>query len=55
MHCLYHFGNFYASKTFDDPTKQHRILWGWANKSDSWIVDDAKGWANMHSSKNDVI
>jgi hypothetical protein len=35
--------------------KQHRILRGWANKSDSWTVDDANDWADMHAPKKDVI
>lgn len=47
----YDYGNFYASKTktFYDPVKQRRILWGWANESDSWTVDEAKGWAGIQA------
>nr|Q39693.1 RecName: Full=Beta-fructofuranosidase, insoluble isoenzyme 3; AltName: Full=Cell wall beta-fructosidase 3; AltName: Full=Invertase 3; AltName: Full=Sucrose hydrolase 3; Flags: Precursor [Daucus carota]CAA55188.1 cell wall beta-fructosidase(Inv3) [Daucus carota] len=43
----YDYGNFYASKTFYDPIKKRRILWGWANESDSQIDDVQKGWAGI--------
>ncbi|RWW21953.1 hypothetical protein BHE74_00052337 [Ensete ventricosum] len=43
----YDYGNFYASKTFFDGKKQRRILWGWANESDTSEVDIAKGWAGI--------
>ncbi|CAL9762993.1 unnamed protein product [Musa acuminata subsp. burmannicoides] len=43
----YDYGNFYASKTFFDGKKQRRILWGWANESDTSDVDKAKGWAGI--------
>lgn len=43
----YDYGNFYASKTFFDPAKHRRILWGWANESDSANEDIAKGWAGI--------
>ncbi|KAE8666316.1 Beta-fructofuranosidase, insoluble isoenzyme CWINV2 [Hibiscus syriacus] len=36
----YDYGNFYASKTFFDPAKKRRVLWGWVNESDS-TSDDA--------------
>ncbi|KAK4377589.1 hypothetical protein RND71_003885 [Anisodus tanguticus] len=44
------YGNFYASKTFYDPSKNRRILWGWANESDV-VPDDAvkKGWAGIQA------
>ncbi|KVI03528.1 Concanavalin A-like lectin/glucanase superfamily [Cynara cardunculus var. scolymus] len=29
----YDWGNFYASKSFYDPAKKRRILWGWSNES----------------------
>ena len=41
------YGNFYASKTFFDETKNRRILWGWANESDSAVEDTLKGWAGV--------
>ena len=43
----YDYGNFYASKTFFDPVKQRRILWGWANESDTAQDDIKKGWAGI--------
>jgi beta-fructofuranosidase len=43
----YDYGNFYASKTFYDPAKRRRILWGWANESDTTVDDVAKGWAGI--------
>lgn len=43
----YDYGNFYASKSFFDPTKSRRILWGWANESDPKEVDVQKGWAGI--------
>jgi beta-fructofuranosidase len=46
-HLRYDYGNFYASKTFYDPSKRRRILWGWANESDTAVDDVAKGWAGI--------
>ena len=43
----YDYGNFYASKTFYDPGKNRRILWGWSNESDSVQDDVAKGWSGI--------
>ncbi|XP_061343715.1 beta-fructofuranosidase, insoluble isoenzyme 1-like isoform X1 [Gastrolobium bilobum] len=49
----YDYGNFYASKSFFDPSKNRRILWGWANESD--FQDDThnddikKGWAGIQA------
>ncbi|KAJ3675113.1 hypothetical protein LUZ60_004155 [Juncus effusus] len=43
----YDYGNFYASKTFFDPVKKRRILWGWANESDIADADKEKGWAGI--------
>uniref|UniRef100_A0ACD5WDG4 Uncharacterized protein n=2 Tax=Avena sativa TaxID=4498 RepID=A0ACD5WDG4_AVESA len=48
-HLRYDYGNFYASKTFYDPSKQRRILWGWANESDTVDDDKAKGWAGIQA------
>ncbi|KAL6883744.1 hypothetical protein ACP4OV_011158 [Aristida adscensionis] len=45
----YDYGTFYASKTFYDPVKQRRILWGWVNESDTAADDAAKGWAGIQS------
>ncbi|KAJ8754780.1 hypothetical protein K2173_012169 [Erythroxylum novogranatense] len=43
------YGNFYASKTFYDPVKHRRLLWGWVNESDSAVADTTKGWAGIQS------
>ncbi|RAL51711.1 hypothetical protein DM860_010429 [Cuscuta australis] len=44
------YGNFYASKTFFDPSKNRRILWGWSNESDSYPEDLVnKGWAGIQA------
>lgn len=43
----YDYGNFYASKSFFDAGKKRRILWGWANESDSTKNDVEKGWAGI--------
>ncbi|OEL34755.1 Beta-fructofuranosidase, insoluble isoenzyme 2 [Dichanthelium oligosanthes] len=48
-HLRYDYGNFYASKTFYDPSKQRRVLWGWANESDTRAHDVAKGWAGIQA------
>lgn len=41
------YGKFYASKTFFDSKKNRRILWGWANESDSAKDDLEKGWSGL--------
>ncbi|KAK4730698.1 hypothetical protein R3W88_023686 [Solanum pinnatisectum] len=42
------YGNFYASKSFYDPSKNRRVIWGWSNESDIFPEDDnAKGWAGI--------
>lgn len=43
----YDYGNYYASKSFFDPTMKRRILWGWANESDSVEDDVKKGWSGV--------
>ncbi|CAN6234937.1 unnamed protein product [Urochloa humidicola] len=48
-HLRYDYGNFYASKTFYDPAKKRRVLWGWANESDARAHDVAKGWAGIQA------
>ncbi|KAG4913544.1 hypothetical protein JHK86_053977 [Glycine max] len=45
----YDHGNFYASKSFFDPSKNRRILWGWANESDTKEDDVRKGWAGIQA------
>lgn len=41
------YGNFYASKSFFDPIKNRRIVWGWVNESDTKLDDVQKGWAGI--------
>lgn len=43
----YDYGRFYASKTFFDPIKSRRILFGWVNESDSQEKDVLKGWSSV--------
>lgn len=43
----YDYGKFYAAKTFFDPKKNRRILWGWTGETDSENVDVLKGWASI--------
>ncbi|VAI68177.1 unnamed protein product [Triticum turgidum subsp. durum] len=43
----YDWGKFYASKTFYDPSKNRRVLWGWIGETDSERADVAKGWASL--------
>ncbi|KAK7268022.1 hypothetical protein RIF29_20704 [Crotalaria pallida] len=45
----YDYGNFYASKSFFDPSKNRRILWAWANESDTIKDDVKKGWAGIQA------
>ncbi|GAA0185826.1 hypothetical protein LIER_33114 [Lithospermum erythrorhizon] len=45
----YDYGNFYASKSFFDESKNRRILWGWANESDTPIDDVSKGWSGIQA------
>lgn len=46
----YDYGDFYASKSFFDPVKKRRVLWGWANESDTVPDDRNKGWAGIQVS-----
>ncbi|XBI24175.1 hypothetical protein VPH35_049301 [Triticum aestivum] len=45
----YDYGDFYASKSFFDPAKKRRVLWGWANESDTVTDDRHKGWASIQA------
>ncbi|XP_024963394.1 beta-fructofuranosidase, insoluble isoenzyme CWINV6-like [Cynara cardunculus var. scolymus] len=45
----YDYGNFYASKSFFDDSKNRRVLWGWIPESDSQEDDIEKGWAGLQS------
>jgi beta-fructofuranosidase len=41
------YGHVYASKTFFDARHSRRVLWAWANESDSQADDVAKGWSGI--------
>ncbi|KAM3370618.1 hypothetical protein ACQJBY_018136 [Aegilops geniculata] len=43
------YGHVYASKSFFDPSKNRRVLWGWANESDSVADDLVRGWSGVQS------
>ncbi|KAI4330846.1 hypothetical protein MLD38_029091 [Melastoma candidum] len=45
----YDYGWWYASKTFYDPVKERRILFGWINETDTEKDDFAKGWASVQA------
>lgn len=49
------YGRFYASKTFYDPKKERRILWGWINETDTEDDDLAKGWASVQTIPRTVL
>uniref|UniRef100_A0A453MRS2 Beta-fructofuranosidase 1 n=1 Tax=Aegilops tauschii subsp. strangulata TaxID=200361 RepID=A0A453MRS2_AEGTS len=51
----YDWGKFYASKTFYDPAKKRRVLWGWVGETDSERADVAKGWASLQSTPRTVV
>eukprot|EP01028_Stygiella_incarcerata_P009108 TRINITY_DN42106_c0_g1_i3.p1 TRINITY_DN42106_c0_g1~~TRINITY_DN42106_c0_g1_i3.p1 ORF type:complete len:476 (+),score=136.28 TRINITY_DN42106_c0_g1_i3:504-1931(+) len=43
------FGNIYAAKTFYDPLKDRRVLWGWVIETRSQKAFAAAGWAGSMS------
>ncbi|CAM6083043.1 unnamed protein product [Calypogeia fissa] len=43
----YDYGNYYASKSFLDPTTGRRVVWSWITESDSQEDDIVKGWASV--------
>ncbi|KAK9075409.1 hypothetical protein SSX86_003732 [Deinandra increscens subsp. villosa] len=43
----YDYGKFYASKTFYDPIKKRRVLWGYVGETDTVEEDRVKNWANI--------
>ncbi|KAF5734429.1 acid invertase [Tripterygium wilfordii] len=51
----YDYGIFYASKTFYDPNKKRRVLWGWIKESDSEAADLQKGWASLQGVPRTVM
>ncbi|XP_074557791.1 beta-fructofuranosidase 1-like [Curcuma longa] len=51
----YDYGKFYASKTFFDPLKKRRVLWGWIGETDSERTDLTKGWASLQALPRTVL
>ncbi|KAJ0453196.1 putative beta-fructofuranosidase, Sucrose:sucrose fructosyltransferase [Helianthus annuus] len=51
----YDYGKFYASKTFYDPSKRRRVLWGYVGETDLQNDDIKKGWANMLNVPRTVV
>ncbi|CAI9302580.1 unnamed protein product [Lactuca saligna] len=51
----YDYGKFYASKTFYDPSKKRRVLWGYVGETDPQKDDLIKGWANILNVPRSVI
>uniref|UniRef100_A0ACD5UU21 Uncharacterized protein n=2 Tax=Avena sativa TaxID=4498 RepID=A0ACD5UU21_AVESA len=51
----YDYGKFYASKTFYDPVRRRRVLWGWVGESDSEQADILKGWSSLQSIPRTVL
>ncbi|XP_037480024.1 fructan 6-exohydrolase [Triticum dicoccoides] len=43
------YGHVYASKSFFDSSKNRRVLWAWANESDSQDNDIARGWSGVQT------
>ncbi|XP_062226279.1 beta-fructofuranosidase 1-like [Phragmites australis] len=51
----YDYGKYYASKTFYDPVRRRRVLWGWIGETDSERTDILKGWASVQSVPRTVL
>ncbi|KAK1615072.1 hypothetical protein QYE76_020589 [Lolium multiflorum] len=43
------YGHVYASKSFFDARKNRRVLWGWANESDTEADYVARGWSGVQT------
>ncbi|GJN26126.1 hypothetical protein PR202_gb14030 [Eleusine coracana subsp. coracana] len=43
------YGHVYASKSFFDARRNRRVLWAWANESDSQADDVARGWSGVQT------
>nr|Q5FC15.1 RecName: Full=6(G)-fructosyltransferase; AltName: Full=6G-FFT; Short=6GFT; AltName: Full=6G-fructosyltransferase; AltName: Full=AoFT1 [Asparagus officinalis]BAD89564.1 6G-fructosyltransferase [Asparagus officinalis] len=48
-------GKFYASRTFYDPVKERRVMWGYVGETDSGDADVAKGWASFQGIPRTVL
>ncbi|XP_020276841.1 6(G)-fructosyltransferase-like [Asparagus officinalis] len=51
----YDWGKFYASRTFYDPVKRRRVLWGYVGETDTRSVDVQKGWASVEGLPRTVL
>ncbi|XP_051121661.1 acid beta-fructofuranosidase-like [Andrographis paniculata] len=51
----YDYGKFYASKTFYDPKRRRRILFGWIMETDAEELDILKGWASVQSIPRTIV
>ncbi|KAI3705686.1 hypothetical protein L1987_75927 [Smallanthus sonchifolius] len=51
----YDYGKFYASKTFYDPSKKRRVLWGYVGETDTQKADIKKGWSNILNVPRTVV
>ncbi|KAF5198383.1 Acid beta-fructofuranosidase [Thalictrum thalictroides] len=51
----YDYGKFYASRTFYDPIKKRRILWGYSRETDTVAADKNKGWANVENVPREIV
>lgn len=49
------YGRYYASKSFYDPYKKRRIVWGWINETDTESDDLEKGWASVQTIPRTVL
>lgn len=43
----YGWGNFYASKSFDDPSKNRRVIWAITHESSTQEEYVKRGWAGI--------
>jgi beta-fructofuranosidase len=43
------YGHVYAAKSFFDARRDRRVLWAWANESDSQADDVARGWSGLQT------
>ncbi|XP_062097720.1 beta-fructofuranosidase, insoluble isoenzyme CWINV1-like [Humulus lupulus] len=49
------YGKFYASKSFYDPEKKRRVVWGWIMESESRADDIKKGWSGLMSFPRTIV
>ncbi|XP_060962696.1 beta-fructofuranosidase, insoluble isoenzyme CWINV3 isoform X1 [Cannabis sativa] len=49
------YGKFYASKSFYDPDKKRRVVWGWIMETESRADDIKKGWSGLMSFPRTIV